>query len=343
MSNRYPARNDGQAWGQYGDPDFGYRPINIRFQSLNAEGTSLSQMNTIFPDEESCLRHVFDIRYGQGHPCLVCKRPAQWYKVPSRRYFNARCCRNVSISPTSGSLFDHTKLPLKDWFLLMLYFANSRTGVSATLAQRLLGTSHAAAFNMCDRIRTHMALLESRNKIGGAGEHVHVDEAQFRGILSEKSPNNRIIVLGMCTKSTLISTVIPNRKQSTIIPIIESFVKKDSIIVTDGHASYRSLPKYNWRTETVNHSKNIYVNSNGVSQAQIETYWGHMKRAFRLSHLRIERHNVWKYINAFNFVYNRRLRSRDTFWDMISCFPPFSLTPVPHSGMDAEFDKELLL
>lgn len=330
-------------WGQYGNPNFGYRPLAVTSAASMAEGTSIQLLDKVFPDEDACLRHLFDIRFGQGFPCLVCKRPANWSKVRTKRYYRARCCRNVEIYPKTGSVFHQSRIPLRDWFLAMLYFANSRTGISAVLMQRLLGISHQAAFTVCDRIRTHMALLENRQKIGGPGQHVHIDEALFRGILTEDSRPNKTIILGICTKNNLVSTVIPNRRKETIISIMERLVERGSIIVTDGHASYRSLPKRNWDVITVNHSKRIYADENGISQAQIESYWGHMKRAFRLSHLRIDRENIWKYINCFNFVYNRRLRSRDTFWDMISCFPAFPDYPVPHRDMDAVFDERWCL
>lgn len=328
-------------WGQYGNPIFGYRPRALATMSKSVEGTSLQLLDKVFPDEDACLQHVFDIRFGQGYPCLSCKRPARWSKVHAKRYYRARCCRNVEIYPKTGSVFHQSRIPLKDWFLLMLYFANSRLGISATLAARLLGISHQAAFTLCDRIRTHMALLENRHKIGGPGQYVHIDEALFRGVLAGNALQNKIIILGLCTKNDLASTIIPDRTKRTIIPAIEKLVSRGSILVTDGHPSYKTLPKKNWEVITVNHSKQIYADENGISQAQIETYWGHMKRAFRLSHLRLDRENAWKYINCFNFVYNRRLRSRDVFWDMISIFPAFPDNPIPHCDMDTVLDREL--
>lgn len=336
-----PATTPRSEWGQYGNPDFGYRPLALTSVSLLTEGTSVQLLDRVFPDEDSCLQHVFDIRFGQGFPCTACSSPASWKKVRAKRYYRAGCCRNVEIYPKSGSVFHQSRIPLKDWFLLMLYFANSRLGISATLAARLLGISYQAAFTLCDRIRTHMALLENRRKIGGPGQHVHIDEALFRGVLTDDAAQNKILILGICTKNDLVSTIIPDRTKKTIISAIEEMVNIGSIIVTDSHPSYKSLSKNNWDVITVNHSKNIYATKDGVSQAQIETYWGHMKRSFRLSHLRIDRKNVWKYINCFNFVYNRRMRSRDTFWDMISTFPPFPDEPVPHRHMDTVLDGRL--
>lgn len=323
---------------KYGVREFGFRPILSNDVAKSVPGTSVEIFDKVFPDDDACLAHVFDIRFGQGYPCRSCGKSAIWIRRETRRSFIAQCCRNVHVYPLSNSLFHRTKVPLKDWFLLILHFVNSKTGMSSTLARRLLGVPHRTAFYLCDRIRTHLAMMERRRQIGGPGQYVYVDEAMVRGVISGKGEKNTVLVLGICTENDLITTVIPNRKSETLVPIIERLVKSGSILATDGFASYNILAKRGWRREVVNHSKRIFVNENGISQAQIETYWGHLKRNFRLNHLKAERANIWKYINSFNFVYNRRHRSREIFWDAISAFPVFPQDPAPYDDMDAEFD-----
>ena len=38
-----------------------------------------------FPDDESCLSHLFDVRFGQGHVCPKCERSAKWYRIKAER------------------------------------------------------------------------------------------------------------------------------------------------------------------------------------------------------------------------------------------------------------------
>lgn len=83
-------------------------------------------------------------------------------------------------------------------------------------------------------------------------------------------------------------------------------VAAGSILVTGSFASYRSLAARGWKREIVNHLKNIYVNENGIRQAQIETYWKHLKRSFRATHLEVSMENARKYITSFKFIYNSR-------------------------------------
>lgn len=327
---------------RYGDREFGLRPLHMRQVARSVAGTSLEQFSHLFPDSDACLQHVFDVKFGQGFPCPVCALPACWKRRKTRRAFTASCCPTAQIFPLSGTVFHRTKIPLWNWFFLMLNFTNSKMGFSSTHARRLLGISQQVAFHMCDRIRTHLALLECQRSIGGPGKYVFVDEALLRGVISDGEVANKIIVLGACTEMELKSVIIPDRKAGTLIPILERMVAEGSILVTDSFASYRPLAARGWKREIVNHRKNIYVNENGISQAQIETYWKHLKRSFRGTHLKVSRKNAWKYINSFNFIYNRRRRSKEIFWDSVSSFPSFPVGGSPHCDVDPSYRSELL-
>ena len=306
---------------EYGEVIFGIRPSNLSRYSEWITGTSIELMENLFPDDVSCLEHIMKIGYGKNFKCFSCGRLIKWYRHRTRRGYTAKCCGQYTLNPLNGTMFHRTKVSLKDWFYMMLLFANSRNGVSAHLCQRLLGVSHAAAYKVCDKIRTHMAIMERPRQIGGPGQYVHIDEAQLRGVIGE-NPKHRAIVLGMATKTYLISFPIPDRRAATIIPIIQKYVRSGSIIVTDSHRSYRKIENLGWDHEVVNHASFFWISENGVSQSQIETYWGHLKRALRGTHIHIAHKNLWKYLQEFNFRYNRRHRSHEIFWDLISSFPP---------------------
>ena len=300
---------------------FGFSPVELAFQKAMVPGTSMAFFDKIFPDDSACLQHVFAIRFGQGFPCSKCGKSATWRKRANRKSFLARCCLNSEIYPLNNTLFHQSRISLRDWFLLILHFTNSKFGFSSTMARRLLGISQGAAFLMCDRIRSHLALLEQCQAIGSAGEPVYVDEALFRGIVAKGQIYRRTIVFGMCTKDAVLAMVVPDRKAATLIPILRQYVHPDAIIVTDGYRSYSSIAKHGWQHQKVNHSKRIFVNADGLCQAQIETYWRYLKKSIKLMHLKADDRKIWKYIGSFNFVYNRRNRSHRSFWDAISAFP----------------------
>lgn len=318
------------AWRPGGSQDvdsiFGFCPLDMESQSKSVPGTSLSMLEKVFPDDNACLHHVFSVRYGQGFPCRKCGKSTTWRKRSNRQSFLARCCVNSEINPLKGTVFDHTRVPLKDWFLLLLHFTKSKFGFSSTMARRVLGLPQSTAYYMCDRIRTHLAILAYRSTIGAAGQKVYIDEALFRGLVTKGHVHSRTIIFGMCTDETVLAIVVPNRKAATLIPIIQACVHPKATIVTDGYRSYHSIAKLGWQHEKVNHSKRIFVNDGGYCQAQIETYWRYLKKCIKLMHLKTDKGNAWKYINAFNFVYDRRNRSHQSFWDAVSIFPEISVS-----------------
>ncbi|KAG0438744.1 hypothetical protein DMUE_2890 [Dictyocoela muelleri] len=86
------------------------------------------------------------------------------------------------------------------------------------------------------------------NKMGGPGILIQIDETMLnfkakthRG----RSPSNRTDVLCIVkTNNNIIrafAQTIPNKKASTLIPIIIQVVPRQSIILTDEHKSYSSL------------------------------------------------------------------------------------------------------
>ena len=301
----------------------------------NFEGTSWSTVDKTFPTEDSILSYLFDVRFGNPSPCPKCGRMANWYRIRSKRCYSTNCCGGQAIFPMSNTLFDKSRTPLRDWLHIMLLFSNTRSGIAGHLIQRHFGLTYSCAHKICDRVRTHMALIEGVRQIGGPGELVYVDEAVLRGVTTpHQKGTGRAIIMGMTNGESVATAIIPNRKIDTLMRVINDRVVAGSIIVTDGFSSYRRLAEAGWERSVVFHSQGIYVNHEGRSQAAIEAYWGVLKRVIRSTYLHMSRENLWKYLGEFNFRYCRRRQSYRTFWDMISQFPPLTATHLPPQGLD---------
>lgn len=290
--------------------------------SSTNKSTSITDLNFAFKTSEDCLRHIFFARFGSNPPCPLCKRPVNWYKIKNYQRFGSACCGGSSINPMAGTLFEHSKIDLLLWFHAILLFTNSKNGVSSHFLERHLGVSAKCAWRMCDRIRTHLALIEGRRYLGGRGKCVYIDEALIRGIRTDgRRGKGRAIVFGMIDDQFVCSMVVADRSRKTLLPIIRQYVDPESLIVTDSYSTYRRMSDYGWRQTTVNHSIGEWKNGDGYSQAHIENYWAVLKRAIRGTHLHVGREFLWKYINEFNFRFNRRADMRYAFWDAISNYP----------------------
>ena len=57
-----------------------------------------------FPDDEACLVHLFENRFGQGHECPKCKKSAKWYRIKAERAYSCQWCGHHSVSYTHLTL-----------------------------------------------------------------------------------------------------------------------------------------------------------------------------------------------------------------------------------------------
>lgn len=111
-----------------------------------------------FPDDETCLKHIFETRFGQGYECPKCKKAAKWYRIQSERAYSCQWCGN-HLHPTAGTIFEDSRTSLQMWFYAIYLFTTTRNGVSAKELQRQLGVTYKCAWRMGHQIRKHMAAL----------------------------------------------------------------------------------------------------------------------------------------------------------------------------------------
>lgn len=98
------------------------------------------------------------------------------------------------------------------------------------------------------------------NKLGGFGKIVQIDETMLnykckshRGRSSENKTDALCIVEVGINIIRVFACTIPDKKSSTLIPIICSQVASNSTIWTDEHKSYKCLSSYNYIHDTVCH------------------------------------------------------------------------------------------
>lgn len=134
-----------------------------------------------FPDDETCLQHLFDVRFGQGFACPSCERPSKWFRIKAERAYSCQWCGH-HLHPTVGTPFEQTRTPLQFWFYAIHLFTTTRHGVSAKGLQRQLGVTYKTAWRMTSLIREHMADVDGEEPIGGPGTNVEIDETLVGGV-----------------------------------------------------------------------------------------------------------------------------------------------------------------
>src|ERR1043166_3184564 len=164
-----------------------------------SKAPTLREFQHRFPTEDSCLDHLFQVRYA-GTNCPKCDRQLSYSRVKARRAYQCAWCAN-QLYPTAGTPFDRTRTSLRDWFYVMFLFTTTRNGVAAKFVQREIGVTYKTAWRMCHEIRKYMAALDSDDPLGGPGVTVEIDETHVGGAVRGKGSGlqleNKTTVLGM--------------------------------------------------------------------------------------------------------------------------------------------------
>ena len=67
--------------------------------------------------------------------------------------------------------------------------------------------------------------------------------------------------------------VVPDRKATTLIPLVLRYVASGSVIVSDEWPAYRRLPDFSYKHYTVCHKRNFVAPSTGFHTQAIERAW----------------------------------------------------------------------
>ena len=294
---------------------------------MNTKPLTTAAFFRLYPDDETCLQHLFDVRFGQGHTCPKCERPSKWFRIQAERAYSCQWCGH-HLHPTVGTPFEKTRTPLQSWFYAIHLFTTTRHGVSAKELQRQLGVTYKTAWRMAALIREHMADVDGENSIGGLGRTVQIDETFIGGVIKTGKKGgglaNKTVVLGMIEDGgELITHVVPDRKSGTLLPLIRAAVKRPSTIYTDEWLGYGALATMGYRHARVNHSREQYVcSTTGATVNSIENFWRHLKCSIQGTHVSVSPKYVGRYAKEFEYRFNRRNRPETMLPELLSTFRP---------------------
>jgi len=270
---------------------------------------TLRQFQDRFPTEESCLDHLFQVRYGTDFVCPKCDRPARYSRVKARSYQCQWCAHQVY--PTAGTPFDRTRTSLRDWFYVMFLFTTTRNGVAAKRVERELGVTYKTAWRMCHEIRKYMGAVDGSAPLGGSGGVVEIDETIFGGSIKGKGSGlqleNKTIILGMVERGgDVITQIVSSTKRTAIVPHVTRNVSRGSTVHTDGAYCYDGLWRHGFKHSSVNHAAGEYVTPAGTHVQTIEGFWAQLKRGINGTHIHVSQKHLPKYLAEFEYRWNMR-------------------------------------
>jgi len=276
-----------------------------------------------FPDDDACLHHLMETRYGGlEFDCPKCKRASKFHRVRSERSHVCQWCGH-HVYPCVGTPMEGSKTPLHKWFYAIFLFTHSRHGVPAKELQRQLGVTYKTAWRMAHLIREQMAELQSqdlKNQPVQLKGEVEADETYVGGRRPGKPGRGaagKTIVFGVLERVGEIRVqVVPDVRRHTLEPIIERAVKPGSTVYTDELASYNRLDRAGFVHETVHHR--AWEFARGACHVNgLEGFWARLKLSIRGTHVWVSGKHLWKYVAEFAWRYNRRYCPESMFAELV--------------------------
>jgi transposase-like protein len=216
-----------------------------------------AEFDRMFPDENACCAYLVARRWPEGVRCPRCgaEKPHKLSNRPwSWQCYQCAPQTSYRFSHLTGTIFENTNKPLRDWFKVAHLMLTSKKGISALQIMRYIGFgSYKTAWGMCHKIR--VALMEDIEKLGGI---VEVDKTFVGGLAKNKHIDKRgkgggtggigsgktAIVGAVKRKGNVIARVVNNLRADTLTAFVREAVShKVSLLCTDQWTGYRHLDK----------------------------------------------------------------------------------------------------
>ena len=273
-----------------------------------------------FPDDDTCLEHLFVTRFGKLSE-VACNKCGEIGKIRRLRKLPAYTCNcGHHIHPMKDTPFERSTTPLQKWFYAMYLFTTSRHGVPAKELQRQLGVTYKTAWRIGHEIRKYMSMIDGDDGLSGT---VEADETYIGGKRKGKRGRGaagKTVVFGMLERDGDVMTkIIPNASRNVLQRHIEENVSKGTEMQTDEWLGYRGLDKIGYTHETVEHGCGQYARD-GVHVNAIEGFWSQIKRSIRGTHIHVSGKHMAKYLGEFEYRYNMRKTPELMFSRLLASF-----------------------
>jgi hypothetical protein len=289
------------------------------------------QFEAAFPDEEACKRYLVARRWPTG---VICPRCGAVKVFPvGTMPFKWQCYQcapdsGYRFSHLTGTIFENTNKPLRQWFKVVHLMTVGKKGISALQVQRYMGFgSYETAHSMCHKIRA--AMIQPQEKLGGI---VEVDETwvggkdhnrhwvkRHHGMGGGAGTGKTPIVGAVSRKGNVVTRVLERVTARDVAEFVrEAVSNKVSLLATDKWQGYNVLKEY--PHDTVDHKHEEYVKQGvygAVHTNTIEGFWSIFKRGVVGTFHKMSAKYMPLYVAEFQFRYNNRANA-DIFGAVMS-------------------------
>lgn len=280
---------------------------------------TVHEFNDYFRDEKTCYEFFEQIRW-EGKPICPHCGSEKHYKViprgkfkdiPSYRCGNRKC--DLPFTVRTNSIFEGSKVEFRKWLLAAYEISTCKKGISSVELANRIGVSQKTAWLINHKLRTMLkdtqpellrdVVALDETLVGGKNKNRHADKKIPHS--QGRSSKGKTAVFGARGLLGQIRTeVVPNVDAETLVPIVEKWVEKGSIMVTDEWRAYNALKKDYFHI-SINHQEGQYV-SGAFTSNGVENFWSLFKRGVIGVFHNISPQHIQRYTDEFSFRYNRK-------------------------------------
>lgn len=122
---------------------------------ITEEFDNLNEIMSAFPDEESCLIYLEQLRWN-GFVTSPFDPISKVYTCKNGRYR----CRNTGkyFNVKTGTIFYNSKIDMQKWFMAIWLLSNTSEGITSVALGQKLGITQKTAWFMLERIKKYLGL-----------------------------------------------------------------------------------------------------------------------------------------------------------------------------------------
>ena len=210
----------------------------------------------------------------------------------------------------TGTVYAHSKLPLRLWIFAAYLHNCARKGISSLQLSKELDITQKSAWFLLHRLR-ESAASEIGELLSGV---VEVDETYIGGRESNKHECKKLKigrgtvgktpVLGMRERGgRVIALPVADTTAATLQGAIRENVAVGSQLMTDENSAYTGVGGVFYQHRSVKHSAKEFVNAMAHTNG-IESVWAVMKRGFNGVYHQWSAKHLHRYVDEFAFRLN---------------------------------------
>lgn len=206
--------------------------------------SNLLEFEKRFATDDACRAYLAAMRWPEGFRCPRCESDHAWPRRAGGLIECAEC--RYKASPTAGTIFDRTRVPLTVWFHAMWLLTHQKNGASALSLQRQLGLArYETTWMVLHKLRRAM-VRPGRDRLRGTVEvdetYVGGDEREVRG---RETYTKALVGIAAEEQGEGIGRIrlatLPNASGRSLLAFVDASIEPGARVHTDGWEGFRGL------------------------------------------------------------------------------------------------------